>query len=238
MKTTLLRATFLSAMAASMGLVACMDQPSATGPSDQSTTGLLIATPSEEPLVGTQGSPTVAALSAEEAKAGAEARESKAEAGIAPAQPTSTTSPASRWTEETKKTLPSQPVDAKLPPTVGGVLPENQTPIQVIDAGTLPIEAGPVLQNPDPRLSPAPTKLTPAPIESPLILPPKPDSTRRDTGATASKTVAKPVGPAPTPEAGTTPPPAAAVAAPATGTSPATAPRPPSKAPCKKGVSC
>jgi hypothetical protein len=237
MKTTLLRATFLSAMAASMGLVACMDQPSATGPSDQSTTGLLITTPSEEPLAGNLGTPMVAGLNAEESKEESDQGELKAEAAIGFTQPTSTTSPASRLTEETKETHPSQPVDSKLPPT-GMVKPESQTPIQVIDAETLPIEATPVLVKPDPRLSPAPAKLAPAPIAAPLILPPKPDSTRRDTGAAASKSVAKPVGPAPTPEAGTTPPPPAAVAAPATGTSPAAASPPPSKESCKKGVSC
>lgn len=78
MKTTFLRASFLSAMTASMGLVACMDQPSATGPSNQTATGLLIATPSEEPLVGILGASAAAVPSVEEAKAAA-AAEAKSE---------------------------------------------------------------------------------------------------------------------------------------------------------------
>ena len=90
MKTTLLRASFLSAMAASMGLVACMDQPSATGPSDHSTTGFLITTPSEEPLVGSQASAMDAETKVEESKesSGAgeeEKREASSSAGAAAA---------------------------------------------------------------------------------------------------------------------------------------------------------
>lgn len=235
MKTTSLRATFLSAMAASMGLVACMDQPSATGPSDLSATGLLIARPSEEPLAGNMGTPAAAAFPAEEAKAEAEGWESKAEADIAPAQPATITAPASPSPEETKEPLPSQPMDSKAPPTIG-VLPEKQDPIQVIGGEVLPIEAAPVLQNPDPMVSPV--LATPTPIESPSVSIPKPAPTNPDTGRASSKPVEKSVERTPAPAAGATSP-GAAAAAPSPTTSPAPLPStPPSKSPCKKGVSC